>query len=97
MISGRRFLSLICAGIIIATFFSLINCGGGKSANSTAPSGPLSTWYWRNPLPQGNPLSAITYGNGMSSYITKLNRAEEELQKFDARIQYPYDNAGSAR
>ncbi len=27
-------------------------------------AGPLDTWTWRNPLPQGNPLHAITYGNG---------------------------------
>ena len=25
---------------------------------------PLDTWIWRNPLPTGNNLSAITYGNG---------------------------------
>ena len=25
---------------------------------------PLDHWYWRNPLPQGNTLEAITYGNG---------------------------------
>jgi hypothetical protein len=26
---------------------------------------PLDNWQWRNPLPQGNPLSAICYGNGL--------------------------------
>ena len=25
---------------------------------------PLDTWTWRNPLPTGNNLSAVTYGNG---------------------------------
>jgi hypothetical protein len=25
---------------------------------------PLDAWSWRNPLPQGNPLFAVTYGNG---------------------------------
>ena len=28
-------------------------------------AGPLDTWTWRNPLPQGNNLNAITYGNGL--------------------------------
>src|SRR6266849_11077125 len=26
---------------------------------------PLSNWHWRNPLPQGNPLYSVAYGNGM--------------------------------
>ena len=26
---------------------------------------PLDTWYWRNPLPQGNTIQRITYGNGI--------------------------------
>ena len=26
---------------------------------------PLDNWQWRNPLPQGNRLSAITYGGGL--------------------------------
>ena len=25
---------------------------------------PLDNWHWRNPLPQGNHLSGISYGNG---------------------------------
>src|SRR5207247_8029446 len=25
---------------------------------------PLDTWTWRNPLPTGNNLNGITYGNG---------------------------------
>ena len=25
---------------------------------------PLDTWHWRNPVPQGNPLESIAYGNG---------------------------------
>jgi hypothetical protein len=27
-------------------------------------SDPLDTWHWRNPLPQGNPLHRVTYGDG---------------------------------
>jgi hypothetical protein len=26
---------------------------------------PLDVWHWRNPLPQGNSLNAIAYGNGL--------------------------------
>jgi hypothetical protein len=26
---------------------------------------PLDTWYWRSPLPQGNTLNGVTYGNGI--------------------------------
>jgi photosystem II stability/assembly factor-like uncharacterized protein len=29
---------------------------------------PLDNWYWRNPLPQGNPLNGIVYAN--DSFIT---------------------------
>ena len=28
-------------------------------------AGPLDVWHWRNPLPQGNDLYGITYGNGL--------------------------------
>jgi hypothetical protein len=28
------------------------------------PSDALNDWHWRNPLPQGNSLFGITYGNG---------------------------------
>lgn len=31
----------------------------------TVTAGPLDTWQWRNPLPQGNDLSAIAFGNGL--------------------------------
>ena len=30
---------------------------------SHAASDPLESWTWRNPLPQGNPLYAVTHGN----------------------------------
>lgn len=26
---------------------------------------PLNQWSWRNPIPQGNQLSSVTYGNGL--------------------------------
>lgn len=30
-----------------------------------ATAGPLDIWTWRNPLPTGNQLNAITYGKGL--------------------------------
>lgn len=30
-----------------------------------AAADPLDTWYWRNPLPQGNQLFGVTHGNGL--------------------------------
>jgi hypothetical protein len=30
----------------------------------TARSDALEKWQWRNPLPQGNPLYGVEYGNG---------------------------------
>jgi|GEM_PF-1186507 len=42
--------------------------GVGASFSPNAPGEevqtPLDAWAWRNPLPQGNPLYAITYGDG---------------------------------
>ena len=42
----------------------------GKATSTVAtltvpPAGPLDTWQWRNPLPQGNGLAAVAYGNGL--------------------------------
>lgn len=36
----------------------LIFAGIGRAAD------PLDTWTWKNPLPTGDNLSAVTYGNG---------------------------------
>jgi hypothetical protein len=30
----------------------------------TSHADPLDNWHWRNPLPQGNSLNGVTYGNG---------------------------------
>lgn len=35
---------------------------GTVISSSGATSDPLDTWYWRNPIPQGNPLYGICYG-----------------------------------
>ena len=29
-----------------------------------AAGDPLETWEWRNPLPQGDRLASVVYGNG---------------------------------
>src|SRR5512143_3847216 len=59
---------------VLAGFLSLMHgCGGGGAETPTPPPTPpspaavdkaLSTWHWRNPLPQGSNLGAMTYGNG---------------------------------
>ena len=36
-----------------------------SSVTTTVPSDPLNNWHWRNPLPQGNTLNGVTYGNGI--------------------------------
>jgi hypothetical protein len=35
---------------------------------SLSSADPLDNWHWRNPLPQGNSLYGVTYGNG--TFIT---------------------------
>src|SRR5439155_9986335 len=52
----------------------LMNCGWSLSTSVilfgligevfTAAADPLDVWQWRNPLPQGNALRGIAYGNG---------------------------------
>jgi hypothetical protein len=32
-------------------------------------AGPLDTWAWRNPLPTGNNLSSVAYGNGLFAAV----------------------------
>ena len=57
--------------LIIALFSSLFaftGCGGGSNESVNPPypsSDALNNWHWRNPLPQGNPLRGVTYGNGI--------------------------------
>ncbi len=40
-------------------------CGGGGGENSHPAVDPLANWHSRNPLPQGNDLSRVTYGKGI--------------------------------
>ena len=47
---------LICGSLVILIMFLC-------SANFSIAD-PLDNWHWRNPLPQGNTLEAIAYGNG---------------------------------
>jgi hypothetical protein len=39
-------------------FLSIISC-------TAVCAGPPAAWQWRNPLPQGNNLNAVTYGAGL--------------------------------
>ena len=64
-------LMLACGFLLI----SPIACGGGGEGETTVSSTIVSTttvppttlsldnWHWRNPLPQGNNLNGIVYGN----------------------------------
>jgi hypothetical protein len=52
---SQKLFSFILILTLIVTSFLL-------SGNSNAD--PLDHWHWRNPLPQGNHLSAMAYGNG---------------------------------
>ena len=38
-------------------------------ARQASESAPLDAWHWRMPLPQGNNLTAITYGNGLYASV----------------------------
>jgi subtilisin family serine protease len=37
--------------------------GSDKTFTTSACPPPLENWHWRNPLPQGNTLNGVTYGN----------------------------------
>ena len=37
--------------------------GIGLPTTETASTDPLDNWHWRSPLPQGNGLSSVAYGN----------------------------------
>jgi hypothetical protein len=45
-----RFLAAFIASFLLLTAFRM--------------AGPLDTWHWRNPLPQGNSLRGLGCGNG---------------------------------
>src|SRR5467141_2175704 len=49
--AGRRFTILMLFSVALTAVVS-------------SSAGPLDIWQWRNPLPTGNTLSGITYGNG---------------------------------
>lgn len=50
--------------VLSCLFLVLVSCGGG-GGKDTASKTPLISWAWRNPVPQGNDLLGITYGNGI--------------------------------
>jgi len=60
---GKFLLCLILNTFVFVLLCLVAGCGGGGNS-STVPSDPLNNWHWRNPLPQGNPLNGVTYGNG---------------------------------
>src|SRR5688572_11702440 len=34
-------------------------------SSALVSAAPLEQWHWRSPLPQGNPLRSVAYGNGL--------------------------------
>jgi hypothetical protein len=38
---------------------------GPLSVTIKTSEAPLENWHWRSPLPQGNSLNEVTYGNGL--------------------------------
>ena len=57
-------LSIIFMLALIISIFS----PGYSNAN------PLENWHWRNPLPQGNALNSVTYGNGTYVAVGQSDR-----------------------
>lgn len=57
--------------VLISCLAGLLSaCGGGSGGSSESVAqlplaSPLDTWHLRNPLPQGNDLTGVTYGNGI--------------------------------
>lgn len=50
--------SLFC--FFISFFISVLGLSSGVSQ-----ADPLDNWHWRNPLPQGNHLNGVAFGNGI--------------------------------
>ncbi|PYK01002.1 MAG: hypothetical protein DME23_05315 [Verrucomicrobia bacterium] len=50
----KRVLAIIGTSLLIQTISPLTH----------AAADPPDTWYWRNPLPQGDRLASVVYGNG---------------------------------
>ena len=48
------------APILLSILFLILIAAGFQAANAD----PLDNWQWRNPLPAGNTLDAVTFGNG---------------------------------
>ena len=58
--SRCRIPSLVNIGWYIKVLFIV-----GYWACINARASGLDNWHWRNPLPQGNPLESVAYGNGI--------------------------------
>jgi hypothetical protein len=46
--------------ILTSAFFTLFI----SLAPSNSPADGLDHWHWRNPLPQGNSINSVAFGNG---------------------------------
>ena len=56
-----------CHLLAALVFISILPATGNAAIRSIEPAVsnavPNSLWHWRNPLPQGNSLSRVIYGN----------------------------------
>lgn len=55
---------------IIFMFVLIISIFSPEYSNTN----PLDNWHWRNPLPQGNTLNSVTYGNGTYVAVGQSDR-----------------------
>src|SRR5438876_6016446 len=54
------------AGAYFVVISNYLGTATSTIAVLTVPAaGQLDTWQWRNPLPQGNDLTAVAFGNGL--------------------------------
>jgi hypothetical protein len=64
----KTFSFLFVAFISALVFFSLLP--------RSSSADPLDIWHWRNPLPQGNNLTGIVFGNGLFVAVEVNSRVD---------------------
>ena len=57
---------------LLSSLLMIFGCGGGGDGKSGNPSQIPTNWHMLNPLPQGNTLNGVTYGNGIFVAVGQL-------------------------
>src|SRR2546429_9076550 len=90
--SMKRVLAIIGTLLLIQTISPLTH----------AAADPLDTWYWRNPLPQGDRLASVVYGDGRfvavslaANVIRSPNGADWTLERAGAGALAPSGSYGN--